>query len=185
MSHQRRDCATISPSTMNGFTFIELLITMAIVAIMLVLAVPSFKTSMMNQRILTQTTALLGALNYARNTALSGNMNMKVCPVGDVSSTTCGADWGAGWMVVTAPTSGSPAILQSHRTGSLDSVITSTTTALTFDARGLSTTNTHFTLCDTRGGSYARSLEVRSTGFVQYSSTMGVAVWDGSALACS
>lgn len=174
-----------------GFTLVELLISITIVATMLAWVAPAFKDSMMNHRILSQTNAFLGGLNYARTTALHQNINVRVCPVGSINSTTCGNSWATGWMIVTAPATGTAVILQAYRTAPNDPIVSSisvdgvpASTLVTFDSRGLATTQAYFKLCDSRGGAYARSLEVLPTGFVQYSSTMGASVWDGSTLAC-
>lgn len=166
----------------GGFTLVELLVTIAIAAILVSLAAPSFQTMLLNNRMAGQTDELTNALNYARNTALSQSVGVIVCPIGAVSSTTCGTDWGAGWVVVSDP-SGTPTLIQSRLTVAGSPVVSSTAN-VTFDARGLSTTQSNFTICDSRGTTFGRSVQVVATGSVQAGNTPGTAVWGTPALFC-
>ena len=173
----------------EGLTLIELLISITIMAIILVFMVPSFKNTLMNNRVLTQTDALINALSYARNTALSQNINVALCPAGAVGSTTCGISWQNGWIIVSQP-AGGPVLLQANVAGANDPVLSVVPIGgvaainVTFDPLGIATTQANFKSCDSRGASFARSVVVLPTGFIQSSSTMGIAAWDGSALTC-
>lgn len=167
----------------DGFTLVELLVTVAIVAIMLALAAPSFQAMLMNNRLTAQIDGLTSALNYARNTALSQAVNVQVCPVGALSSSTCGASWAAGWSVVSDPT-GTPVLLQSRRTPTGNPVLSSSASSVVFDSRGLATTLSSFKVCDSRGAAFARSVQVFATGFVQAGATPGQVAWGVSALSC-
>lgn len=173
-----------------GVTLVELLMTMTVMSIVLMAATPSFRDIMMNHRAATQRDAFLGALNYARNTALSQNVDIKVCPIGAENSTTCGASWQNGWSIMTQPTTGNAVLLQSYRAGDHDLLLSNEPIAsvsasqVIFDTRGLATTQANFKLCDSRGSAYSQSVRILPTGFIQSSSTMGVAVWNGGALSC-
>jgi type IV fimbrial biogenesis protein FimT len=188
----KRHCPHSTPlKQWAGFTLIELMVTIAIAAILVALAAPSFRTIVMNVRISSTSDALLNAMNYARNAALSGNVATTVCPIGAADSTTCGTDWSAGWMVV-KDLSGTPVLMQSLRAttsnGVLSSLAINTTTpaaaSVKFDPRGLSGAQAKFKLCDTRGSAFARSIYVRSTGAVQIGATPGTGVWDNTSLSC-
>lgn len=182
MSQRASDTTALKPH--SGFTLIELFVAITIATILVMLAAPSFKDMLMNNRILTQTDALVSALNYARNTALSQNTNVQVCPFSAANSTACGGNWQNGWIVVTQPAGGASALLQANDLGTNAPTLGSTVTNITFDARGITTTQANFTVCDTRGAAYGRSVEVLPTGFIQSSSTPGVAVWNGAGLTC-
>jgi type IV fimbrial biogenesis protein FimT len=168
----------------KGFTLIELLVTIAIAAILMALAVPSFQAMVMNNRLTAQAGALNTALNYARNTALSQAVPVAVCPVGTAGSTTCGASWAAGWMVVSNP-AGAATLLQSQQAPSSGStVLSSPVTSVLFGPRGLATTLSSFKVCDSRGAAFARSVQVFATGFVQAGATPGQVAWGTTALTC-
>ena len=170
--------------THSGFTLIELLVTVAIGSILLALAAPSFQNMLLNNRLTAQAGGLTTALNYARNTALSQAVTVRICPFGTLNSFTCGASWSAGWIVVSDPT-GTPTLLQSKQITSSNAVLSSTTatTKVDFNPRGLSTASS-FQVCDSRGAAFARSLQVFASGFVQAGTTPGQVAWGSAALTC-
>ncbi|CEG58505.1 GspH/FimT family pseudopilin [Legionella fallonii] len=167
-----------------GFTLIELMVTLSVLCLLLVLAIPSFKSMMLNNRLIANTDSLVNALSYARSTALYQEISVVVCPLGSLNSTSCGGSWSSGWIVITQPASGTSTLLKSQQYSSNDPTLSSNVTSVTFDAHGIATTQSNFKLCDNRGGTFATSVEVLATGFVQLGNTPGQAVWDNSALAC-
>jgi type IV fimbrial biogenesis protein FimT len=173
-----------TPKTIIGFTLIELVIAIAIASILLLIAIPGFQDMLFNNRMSAVKDGLLNALNYARNMALDQEVNMKVCPFSAVGSVSCGANWSAGWIVITNPPIGAITLLQSRQSVVTDPVLTSAVNAIVFDPNGVGTTQTNFKLCDVRGAAFAQSVQVLATGFVQSGDIAGQAVWDGSALTC-
>lgn len=168
----------------SAFTLIELLVALLVTAIVLMVAVPSFQTTLMNGKLSASTNALVNALNFARSKALYQASNMIVCPFSSAGSTTCGGSWRSGWIVVSVPASGASTLLLSQQYSSTDPTLSSNIASVTFDAHGLATTQSNFKLCDSRGGAYARSVQVQATGFIQVGSTPGQAAWDNTALTC-
>lgn len=170
----------------HGFTLVELMITLTVAAILLVLSVPSFRDAMMNARMTLVVDALFSSLNFARATALEQNTNTEICPLGIVNSTVCGQNWALGWIVVSHPPTGAAALLRTYQTAASDPVVTSVSgvTSITFSAMGLAMTQSNFVVCDSRSSTFARSLMVLPTGFVQSSSVPGQSVWDGGVAIC-
>lgn len=167
-----------------AFTLIELLVTLLVLCVALVIALPALSNMLMNSRLTSYTDMLVNALNYARNHALNESMNVMVCPFGAAQSTTCGGNWSAGWIVVTQPTIGTSILLQSQQFSPSDPTLSGNVVSVSFDSHGITSTPSNFKFCDSRGGTFARSVEVLATGFVQSGATPGQAVWDNSALAC-
>lgn len=83
----------------RGFSALELVITMALVAILLGLGVPGFRTYLQNQRIRSTTASLHAELSLARNEAINSNQHVIACP--GHSQTGCAGDsnWHAGWLI--------------------------------------------------------------------------------------
>src|SRR5438128_1717675 len=77
-----------------GFTLIEMVITLTIVAILLSLAVPSFQQLILNQGIKAASFDLYSALEYARSEAIKRNANITL----KAGAVTDGA-WTTGWRV--------------------------------------------------------------------------------------
>ena len=83
-----------------GFTLIELMITLAIVAIVLAVGVPSFQGMMRNNRAITNANDFLSSLNVARGEAIKRGIGWRVvmCP-GTAAGGCAGTAWGSGWIV--------------------------------------------------------------------------------------
>jgi type IV pilus assembly protein PilW len=85
----------------SGFTLLEIVITTALVAIVMAIAVPSMTTFAQNDRLTTQINTLLGHLAYARSEAVKRSQQVAVCVSNNTTSCTGGTSWQDGWIVYT------------------------------------------------------------------------------------
>ena len=76
----------------NGFTLIELMVTMALAAILMSVAVPSFTAFMRNAELTSFTNSLLAGINAARGEAMKRGRYAMVVP-------NDGSSWDSGWTV--------------------------------------------------------------------------------------
>lgn len=76
----------------SGFTLVELMITVVVMAVVLGVAVPSFAGMMAQNRLVATTNEVVGAVQLARVEAVRRNARVGLCPT--VNGAACsGADW--------------------------------------------------------------------------------------------
>lgn len=103
----------------RGMTLIELLVTLAVLAIVVALAFPSFAGTLRNNRVTTQANGIVAALAGARTESVVRSRSVTICAA-DVAAeglpSECGdqEDWSKGWVMfvddaTTAPVAIAPA----------------------------------------------------------------------------
>ena len=90
----------------KGFTLTELIVVSAIVAILLGIAIPSYKYISTSYRMSAEVNGLLGDLQFARSEALKEGNGVTACVSNDGATCTGGGgSWSAGWIVFSDPNS--------------------------------------------------------------------------------
>ncbi len=87
--------------TGQGFTLIELMVTVSMAAILLAVGVPNFSAMINDNRMATTTNKLVSALNLARSEAIKRGLRVTLCKSADGSSCTTSGNWEQGWIVFT------------------------------------------------------------------------------------
>ena len=87
-----------SLATQAGMTLIELMITVAIVAILIGISVPSFAHLGSSQKMSTTTHTVMASFNHARMRALSLGKQVVLCPSTDGATCSGGTSWQHGWL---------------------------------------------------------------------------------------
>lgn len=82
----------------RAFTLIELMITLAILAILLAIAAPSFRDTIQNNRTQTIANDLTTALQFARSEAVKRGVRVDICRRA-ANACADAVDWGNGWLV--------------------------------------------------------------------------------------
>lgn len=93
----------------KGFTLVELMVVLALLAITMAFAVPNFIEMIANNRISSSTSDFIGALQLAKAESTARVTPVTICKKNS-ASTACvtGGDWEQGWIVFTdADASGS------------------------------------------------------------------------------
>lgn len=151
----------------HGFTLIELVVAIAVAAILVTIAVPSFRTTILNNRRAAAANDFVGAVTYARSIALSRHTPVTVCRSNSVTaaSPSCGggSGWETGWIVfVDNNGSGTAGVIDSGEdilrlhealTGSTLRGEAAPASIVTFNSAGVTAQSGRFALCDSRGWS--------------------------------
>lgn len=87
-----------APRAGQGFTLIELMVAVALLAIGLALGVPYIRDAVMNVRMTGQANDFMADLALARSEAVKRNVRVSLCTTNN--GTTCsGSTWADGWLV--------------------------------------------------------------------------------------
>lgn len=162
----------------GGFTLMELLVTLAVAAIVLTIGIPSFREMILNNRMVTQTNDLLGALALTRSEAIKRGVRVVMCrSAGSGCAMDSTSVWEAGWMIFAdqnrngARDPAEPIIRVREGVGGAMTIRAGGNFArwIAYQPSGVSIGNTGlgtgtFRLYDSRGVDRARFIVISSTG---------------------
>ena len=161
----------------NGFTLIELLTTIGIATLLVSMAVPSMQTFSQNSRQTAAVNDLVSAMHLARNTAITTNTRVTVCPSANGESCQT-VDWNEGFIAFVDGDSDQvldddETILRSGAgagTNSLSLVSTDYPDFLMYRPNGrvmraaLGENSGQFTACDDRGPEHGKLIQIDLSG---------------------
>jgi type IV fimbrial biogenesis protein FimT len=89
----------------SGFTLVELLVAIAILSILMVIGLPSYKYITSSYRMSAEANDLLGDLQYTQGEAIREGQFVTVCAA-NAALTNCSGNtsWASGWIVFSNPT---------------------------------------------------------------------------------
>jgi type IV fimbrial biogenesis protein FimT len=87
----------------TGFTLTEMMVVTGIVAILLGIAIPSYKYLTTSYRMSAELNNLSGDFQYARAEAIKEGNSVTMCVSSDGASCTGGTNWNVGWIVFSDP----------------------------------------------------------------------------------
>ncbi len=160
-----------------GFTLVELMVTLAIAAILLTIGVPSMRDLILNNRLVAATNTFTSSLNIVRNEAIKRGRNAGLCVSNDQATCTGETDWRLGWVAwVDQNGNGQPDAGEVLRiVEPLPNNITVTpsvaVSSFVIDATGsVNNPNVRLSLCDDRTGETGRQIRIMATGGVSLNS---------------
>ncbi len=169
----------------TGFSLIELLVTLAVMAISLALVTPSFSELIKNNKVTNTSNKLVRALQLARSEAAKRNARTAICRSKDQAQCKTGSGWTDGWIVfveddrtagntfgVVDPSETANII---SREGALASTLRLTVFAdvIWFNASGRPVDKNgnpisgEIKVCDDRRGTYGKFIKLNATGRVR------------------
>lgn len=161
--------------TQRGLSLIELIVTMAIAAIVLGVGVPTFGNVVADNAMASNANRFVASINLARSSAVRYQRNATICASSNYNAATptcsAGTDWSNGWIVY----------VDKDRDGAVDadevqsvfepfsddvSFASGAVNGFTYDARGFVDNGDNLTLCDDRTGEMGRQVRVNAAGRV-------------------
>ena len=146
-----------APTTPRGFTLVELMVTVAIVAILMAVGAPQLRAFLLKQQVAADIDNFMSSLQLARSEALKRNGMVSMCALANAAFTNsqdaaCAAsnatDWSQGWMIYIDNSGGNgyakatDTVLKVERTIRAGSVTTNSTASpgiVSFLSNGLAT----------------------------------------------
>ena len=154
----------------NGFTLIELVITLTIIGILLGVVAPNMSTFVLSNRLTTQGNEFIADINLARSEAIKQAGNVGICA--SSTGTSCTGSWQSGWIMFRDGdssltwTATTDSVLRTHESLSGNNTLSGPTTIVVFNTSGLlanSAAAGNFTLCNSQSGK-SRVINIQATG---------------------
>jgi type IV fimbrial biogenesis protein FimT len=85
----------------QGFSLVELMVTIAILVILITVAIPSFNSTLLRANASSLADSLITSLNYAKSEAISRNERVYLCArnAGGTGCLNNSANWNGGWLI--------------------------------------------------------------------------------------
>lgn len=173
----------------RGFTILELMIVVTVLAILVGLGVPGFRELVLNNRQASAVNELITALQLARSEAITRNVGapaaVSVCA--SDSGTGCSGTWADGWIAFTdlngngALDAGDTVLRAAEAPPGLEITAPGLGAAVRYRRDGRVVNVADFVFCDPRGANKARVVQLGISGRPAASKLRA----DGSAPTCS
>ena len=164
-----------------GYTIIELMITIAIAAILLGLVVPSFQSVLASTRQSSNLNSLISSFHLARSEAAKRGHKVVICKSHDGQICNTSNRWDQGWIVFADRDGDRSRTMDEHLIQVRDPFPAGQNLAyrrgvgsshyITYHPTGFTRTNGTFTFCDQRGADHAKALILYKTGRTRISRT--------------
>ena len=161
-------------SQQKGLTALELIVTMAVVAVLLAAGVPAFKNYAWNLRMKTSIEMLQADLTQARGHAISHNIRTVICPAVDNNDCSGQPTWHDGWIVFSDLNAdhhrqeGEPLLKHAGAAELLKISSSDSRRYLRFYPNGTAPgSNATILICDGRGTAYANTITVSNSGRIR------------------
>jgi type IV fimbrial biogenesis protein FimT len=171
-----------APRAIRGFTMPEMMVTLAIAAVLAGVAAPSVRDMVARNRLKSHTSALQTSLMLARTEAIKRQVRVVVCKSADQAGCTTAGDWQQGWIVFldandSASVDAGETVIERvgalsgsfilQGTGNLANYVSYTGNGSAKVTASDNVQTGRFNLCQTAGGD-ARQIDVFATGRLSF-----------------
>ena len=172
-----------------GFTMIELMVVVAVIAVTMAIALPSFNEMVANNRVTSETNRIVSDIQLARSEAMKRGVRIVMCRSADTTAVTpaCGGTshtWTNGWLLFA---SGDNNSTYEAASDTLLKVGHAASNQITIKTNGISNNNLEylpnastdegggtakFVICDERGESHGKEIQVPPVGRPRLATTV-------------
>lgn len=151
----------------RGFTLIELMVVIAIIAAVASFGVPQFRDLMQNGRISTQANELQGLMQLARSEAVTNRVVTRIC--GSTDQATCNTNnWESG-VILFRDRNGDGSASAAELVRTMPAIVDGNTVrgvngAISFLTDGTLTAAAMLRICDARGANSSRQIRLNTAG---------------------
>lgn len=157
----------------SAFTLIELMITIAVAAVVLTIGVPGFGRIIERNQLATNVNSLVSSMTFARSEAVKRNKPVKICDSSDAVN--CGSgNYEQGWMVfvdenndgdLDAPTEELIYVQSAMPTNfTIDSNLSAGANGISYMSKGRANRNGNFIICKNNDVTKARVIVLHQSG---------------------
>lgn len=143
----------------SGFTLIEMMVAIAVMSILLLIALPSFQSTMLSVKLRSYSNELVASAYLARSEAIKSNSAVTMCASSNGNS--CDGEWAEGWIILN-----NNGVIQSHGALASGYKINAGESKIVFQSTGIGATQAALTVCRSypEAGSQERVVTISATG---------------------
>ncbi|MFV7782854.1 GspH/FimT family pseudopilin [Shewanella marisflavi] len=151
----------------NGFTLVELMVTIVVAGIILTIGLPSLISAYESVRVNRSVERIHNLMSFARNQAISYGTTVNVCPFATATSCGTGTDWKRGIRVYLTDAGGAEKELRAIDSFNSEDSVKGSGSLITFRADGLSSGGS-IIYCPSGKASDSQSVTISSSGLISY-----------------
>lgn len=150
----------------KGFTLVELMVTIAIAALLLSIGVPSFTSMYEATRSANEIQKINDLFAFARNQAVNYGSTVTVCPY---AASPCGNDWSKGFSVYIEKNGSKKVLKVIDGFNSKDTISLTgpTDKTVNFTSDGLVSTETSIIYCPSGESDGSKSIKISTSGLIK------------------